>query len=289
MKCIDTRKMAAYVAGTLSDERGREIGAHVEACPACAELRRSFVSLTQQVRLDDTEIPQEDLVNDVLSLVQSGRAERQRFPVPVAPSRWGLRPRWWLVPAFGLPVMAGLLFAVGGTGKYKPNDEDTTGFRARGAAKERTDRWISLDIFRARAGEYEPVQESIATDDALTFSYRDRSSPAFTHLLLFAIDDSAQVHWYYPASAEDKAASITLTGNAAADLPDQVRYHLGQGSLRMFAIFSREPLQALSVQNLAQAELKRLRSAAALGRLPLPGTGQHTRLLVVTAKDGAVP
>ena len=289
MKCIDKRAMAAFVAETLSDERSREIAVHVENCPRCAELRRSFVSLTQQVRLDETETPKEDLVNDVLSLVQSGRAERQRFPVPVAPSRRGLRPRWWLVPAFGLPVMAVLVFALGGTGKHRLNDEDTMGFHARGAAKERTDRWISFDIFRARAGGYEPVQESIASDDALTFSYRDRSSPAFTHLLLFAIDDAAQVHWYYPASTEDKAASIALTGNTAADLPDQVRYHLGRGSLRLFAILSREPLQALKVENLARAELKRLRSAAAMGRLPLPGTGQHTRLLMVTAKDGDVP
>lgn len=288
MKCIKKRDMAGYVAGTLSDEVMREIGAHVENCPACAELRRSLVSLTQHVRLDETEAPKEDLVHDVLSLVQSGRAERQRFPVPAAPSRWGLRLRWWLVPAFGLPVTAVLLFAVAGTGKRNLND-DATGFHARGAAKERTDRWISLDIFRARAGGYEPVQESIASDDALTFSYRDRSSPAFTHLLLFAIDDSAEVHWYYPASAEGKAVSIALTGNAGADLPDQVRYRLGQGSLRVFAIFSREPLQALAVADLAQAELKRLRSTAAMGRLPLPGTGQHTRLLVVTAKDGAVP
>jgi len=156
--------------------------------------------------------------------------------------------------------------------------EQSPEFQTRGGTDTRPDRWVSLKIFRASPEEYLAVDDSLRADDALAFTYDNRSEDAFEYLMVFAADASGRVFWYYPthqtAGANPSGISIERTSRPRAR-PDEVRHALEPGYRLLIALFSRSPLAVQTVEATFRRDLSRAGSLERLQRLAIEDTGQQ--------------
>ncbi|HET6149054.1 MAG TPA: hypothetical protein VFH68_16060 [Polyangia bacterium] len=145
----------------------------------------------------------------------------------------------------------------------------------------------AIHLFRsvsARATEPVVGAGPIHARDGLLFAYSNPDA-AFTHLMVFAVDESYAVHWYYPAyqrAGEDPAAVAILPGTTGAELGEEIRHPLRPGLLRVHALFLREPHRVLEIEALVRRTIEEPRRPLSEETpLPLPGSAQPSLLLQV--------
>ena len=98
---------------------------------------------------------------------------------------------------------------------------------------------------------------TIRAHEGLLFAYSSLD-PAFTHLMVFAVDAKYGVHWYYPAylrPGEDPPAIPIAAGRAGVELGEEIRHDLPPGPMRVIALFLREPRGVLEIEALVRAQL----------------------------------
>jgi hypothetical protein len=296
MTCVSSKELARHMAGDLSAKRAEALEEHVAGCERCAKLQEELGTITTRLAPGSREFVDPAFAHEVMTLVKLGRAESDRG----GSAKRGVRWPWLLAPAAAAAVAVSLLFLAPtadqvavGPGVHASGTEAAgiePGFQARGSAEERPDRWVSLSVYRAAGEGYEPVEGSLATDDALVFAYEDRSPKPYAHLMVFAVDESGRVFWYYPAyqrEGEPPRSVRTVKHQKPVRLPEQIKHDLVPGRLRLFALFSREALDVRSVEGTVARRLKEVEgSLERLLRLPLAGTGQHCHLLRVESPRG---
>lgn len=267
MKCVDAAEVTRLFAGQLPGERAELLQAHFGRCQGCAALRDELGTLTARLRHDPGEFEDEAAIDEVMTLVRMGKADR---PVVVErrPSFWSSWQSWLVVPVTAAATVLLMLTL---------QSPEHDGFQSRGAATEQLDRWVSVQAFRSSAGGYAPVEGTLAADDALAFTYLNRAKQPLRYLAVVGVDARGEVFWYYPPGTAIRSAAEPV------ELPEQVQHDLKPGALRIFGLFSVEPL----AQPALEAELKRAVQGAGsvtkLERLDLPGVGQHSLLLEVKA------
>jgi hypothetical protein len=270
MKCVDADELMRLASGQLESERAELVHVHMAHCAGCAARRDELAVMTARLRPDPGEFDAA-AVSEVMALIRMGKADR---PESARPSLWRAWQTWFLLPATAAATAAVMLL-------FWPQPQPLdAGFQARGGAAMDLDRWVSLQVFRASPTGYEPVTDSIAPDDALAFTYLNHAPEPLHFLTVLAVDARGRLFWYYSPSVPIQQ------GSQPFELPEQVQHDLAPGALRIFALFSAEPLSRPLLEERVKAGLREVRAPADLTRLGLSGVGQHSlRLEVRPARE----
>ena len=246
--------------GRLSEDRRRELAAHVLGCARCAETQETLRRTAARFR---AEIAPRALPR-VLAAADGRLARVRRWWVTVnAAMRWAV---------VATPVAAGLLLAVGigtlGREAQRPaahsvlsDEEPAVSPKGRPALQvfvRRGDR-----VFAPRSGD------ALVPGDALRFVVEPRGH---RYLLVVSMDGAGKLSVYHPFEG---TASAPLGNDPRVELPGSVVLDRAPGPERIFAVFSDEALSAAAVRaavdRAAAGDRRWIRREV---ELPLPGTEQ---------------
>jgi hypothetical protein len=196
---------------SLGASAERELRAHLSGCDACRERYERYLLLS---RLDRSVASAEDRLARGLGL---------------APRRPRAR---WLAFVAGLAAVSAALVLM---------RTPEPAYLARGGPIVDPDE--ALDVYRIGGdGAPRPVLDGVIhTGDELAFAYRNRRG--WTHVMVFAVDQTGRVYWYHPGWT-DVAASPTAVpieaGAARHEIPDAVAHRLAPGRIWLHALFTDE-------------------------------------------------
>jgi hypothetical protein len=283
MKCVSKKDVILYLEGQLSPEKTAALKEHFAHCNSCASLHEQLVSITQYIAPDDDEFKMPQLAENVMTLVRLGQGRPEK--VFSGSSFWSTI---WLQRLW-MPIAACLLVAIiiplWLIVDREPRPIDSVEFVARGSTAEKLDSWVSIRVFRKTPSDYQLIRDGLTVDDVLAFAYDNRSGTSLDFLMIFAVDQSGRIFWYYPAfldeSENPKSIKIADTIRTPKMLPDEVQHGYQPGLLRMFAVFSSEALDVKRIEEIVARDLKDHRSLNTLKRLSIANTGQHSILMTV--------
>jgi len=188
--------------------------------------------------------------------------------------------RWWL-PLFATGALA-LTIIIASQPVRTPGPSLPM---SRGAADE-TGAAPALHLYRT-IGEHEtaPVDRSVRANDGILVAYSNPGAD-LKYLMVFAVDTSGNIHWYYPAyerAGENPQAALIRTGAVGVELGEEIRHPLAPGALRVFGLFLPRPWHVEQIERLvAEARASQGRSLTQLTALPVPEGKQVSLLLEVT-------
>ncbi len=278
MHCPERNRVYELAAGKLSSEAAVRLEQHLMNCASCAKLNAELKQLTERLEIEPGELVDPEMDEAIITLVRLDRAG-------CAVERGAVR-RWksYAVAALAAAACITLFFTL--QPRSAPVEQNSDEFYARSGVGRRENRWVSIEVFRAIESQYEPVKKRIDADDALAFSYVNRNNPAFRFLLIFAVDESGRVFWYYPSYTDRDANPTSIPIKQTVEpvaLAEEVQHDLRSGPLRLFAVFSMSALDVRAIEDRVAFELRDRRTLAKLDGLDLPDTGQHSFLLNVTS------
>lgn len=278
-RAVSPELLAAYVDGDVTPSQASAVARAIEESP---ELRRRADDLR---RITATlSGPVADLESlDVAASVRAATAaiDRQRSEQARSPRLPWFR-RWSLVGFAATAALAIGLLVVRPANHGAGTDDDAAGVRAKSAsaaAASAPERWAGIGVYRVTGGgPPERMGERISRDDGLLFTYTNLGARPFAYLMIFAVDGSGQVRWFYPAyqQAGTNPASISIQANANVPLAEVVRHPFAAGPATFQALFSRRPLRVEEV------EAWLARRPPANGAAPWPET---YRQIVMTSVD----
>ncbi|HET9959983.1 MAG TPA: hypothetical protein VFQ61_36070 [Polyangiaceae bacterium] len=245
----EVRTLTAYLEGEVTASERAAIETKLQES---AEARRTLAQL-ERVRelLSAPAVKLESI--DLASRVRT--RERELGPVVrTRPRRWqnlayaGLTASLCAIAlVLWSPHLASLR-----PGSWPPRKEDE-GLRPKsnGAQLEGA-RWAGVHVFRV-AGQAapEPLGARLKSGDGLVFTYTNLGAHPFRYLMIFAVDASDQVHWFYPAyeSVGEDPVSIPIAGGlASAALGELVQHDFAEGPLFVYALFTNVPARVLQVE-----------------------------------------
>ena len=112
----------------------------------------------------------------------------------------------------------------------------------------------------------------------LLFSYDNAGPDPYRFLMIFAVDGTGHVGWYFPDGDHGGATSIAVEAGLGRELSESVRLGLKPGPVELYGLFSRTPLTVAVVERAARGGVGPDRES---GRLPVAQTGQHHLHLLV--------
>ena len=237
------RLVAAHFAARIGVEEERSLRTHLPECPACRRLYNRALLLA---RTDPR-----------------GRTVRERLAQGLG-LMGAVRPRGWRLswaPSWAAPVLASLAAVVIVLIVRAPRTTEAPP-TARGAVQAAAPALLAYRI--QPGGAPRPVDSAIGVHDELGFAY---SNPGgWPYLMIFAVDDHAQVYWYHPVwriGAPPPAAIRARAGAGPFELPSATRHAFEGRRLVVYAVFTREPLGVEVIERAA-------RRANAPDRLALP-------------------
>lgn len=261
---LSPKLLAAYVDGDVTPSQAAAIERAIEGSPEVrrrvGDLRRITTALSQPIG----ELESLDLA----ARVRAATVEQAGMHVGTIhrrlreqPSRPPLGWRWRLPAAATGLVAAGamslLIFVArppGRSGDETVGRDEAAGMRAKSAGTAPAaapERWAGISAYRVVGGRApERVGSRISRDDGLLFTYTNLGPQPFTHLMIFAVDASGQVRWFYPAyqQAGTNPASIAIQTNANVPLAEVVRHPFAAGPATVHALFSRRPVHVEEVE-----------------------------------------
>jgi hypothetical protein len=283
MNCPKVDEIILHLDGELSVNRSRELESHLRECSVCAGVLGELERVVRRIAPDEGEFDEPDLAQKIVTRAREGRLVARS---PRRPWR-----RWAAAGgAVALAAAAAVLLAVWLPGMDRA--PDSGGFRARGGSDQAGERWLSFWVFRkADDGGYVEVRRgasggarrdnTVSAEEHLAFAYLDARG-SYRHLMILAVDEDGRVFWYYPAYEREGTDPHSIAiQRGKHELRDEIRHRLRPGKLRVFAIFSRDPLRVSLVERTVAALGKRHGGAAGLERLPLAGTRQISRVVEV--------
>jgi anti-sigma factor RsiW len=273
-----SRALAAYVEGEITPSEAAELEKAVARSP---ELQRRVEGL-RRIK-DRLSAPLPDVAGiDLTGSVRAGLEARTRAR-PSAGWRWPGRWRWrwrWRWP-LGLGAFAAAAAALLMWARPLPLPQDD--FRARSvtpsarSADPATERWTGVRAFQVSSqGKAQRLGARLPARDGLTFDYANLGPRPFNYLVIFGVDATGEVRWFYPAyeRPETNPAAIAIQ-KGRATLPDAVYHDLPRGPLALHALFTQQPLRVREVE----AWVKAARPGAAL-----PWPGAHQQVIKTTVE-----
>jgi hypothetical protein len=178
---------------------------------------------------------------------------RRRLGRAVFAPRARVRPAFWTL---GLALAAAIVLLV-----VLPRRLLDSGFSPRGGESAPAAGGAGLVVFRipalGRQGQpAERVGAVIRGGDGLAFSYLNPPEVAATHLMVFAVDGSGRVYWFWPEwrLATDNPTALPIqVSPTAVELPEGVRHDLPPGPLTLYALFARHPYDVRHVEAVVAA------------------------------------
>lgn len=152
---------------------------------------------------------------------------------------------------------------------------DDGGLVSRGGSVETTP--TRLEVYRVQPGDPAVrVQDEIGARDELAFAYENRAGKK--RLLIFGVDERSNIYWYHPAwqdPAENPVAVIIERGEGIRELPEAIGHSIRGETLRIYGIFTDDPLPVGSIEALIRKTGKPVK------KLPLEDVIQESILVKV--------
>lgn len=269
--CPTREQFVLRVDGELSRNDELSMDQHLGGCARCRTEMAAFDGLIGALAAPATTPAFDFAARALQADLQATRASTQS--ITVVPRRW--RGGWAAIAATSAaaaalffivrPSMTGeqntQVAGVSASGAERGAANDDRGFVARGAApsadaKAERRRWVSLRVFRTRDGQATalgtPPMSTVRSTDGLLFAYTNAGPTPFSHLAIYAVDQSNHVYWYYPEFAQEGAGvdpvSIGISAGVDIELHDEVRHALGSGPLQIHALFSNQPIRVQDIE-----------------------------------------
>jgi hypothetical protein len=134
---------------------------------------------------------------------------------------------------------------------------------------------------------YEIVaSQGVSQKDSIRLRYRN-TNPELTHIFVFAMQDRGDVLWYVPLASEGKSAKIKVGKETLFDIELGTSHR--PGALRVFAIFSRQPLALDKVKQAVENDLGLMASSLSTvkGKLTMD-LGLDVQTEIVTVLDTVI-
>jgi hypothetical protein len=116
---------------------------------------------------------------------------------------------------------------------------------ARGAAPA-----SELVAYQIRGERHGELHDAMARDDELSFAYRNLAVKPY--LLVFGVDDTHRIYWYYPAWPDPgrvpSAIPIAASREQLVELPEAIRHDIAGTSLSIYAAFVTRPWTTVEVE-----------------------------------------
>lgn len=295
MRCLTDKETIELMSGFLAQEKAADAFVHVERCKPCAERLREFKELRDGIGAGEGEFQDSALCEEIMTLIELGRGKKARLPGMRRAFPWN---RWTAVAAAAAIVLTTTaVFQFAGLKNIDAAIEDISdsgnrhGFASRSGTPS-LDQWVSLTLFERRdangGSTYHPVEASIRKGAFIAAAYEDRSALPFPYLMVFAVDQSGEVFWYYPEydkNGPDQISIETLPVGGKISLPDEVTHDFSLGQIRFFGVFSKAPLNAALVEATVKRQSAAVQGLSKLTQLPIDDTGQWTLLVEVVEKN----
>ncbi len=221
---LDFDRLALGAAG--ADER-RWWDTHLAACARCARVRQAHGAAMDHF---STQV-----LPRTLERVKERSALRRRA-------------RWWpvlAVPAFAASafLVAGLIRHPGDSSLGRPSEETSLGIKGDGV----------LRIFALRDKKVFAVENGslLMPKDAIRFVIE---APPLEYLIIASVDGAGQTNVYFPFG---DTSAARIEPHRRFELPGSIVLDDTPGPERVFAIFSREAVDAASVKAALQALRRR--------------------------------
>jgi negative regulator of sigma E activity len=235
---LTTELLAAYLEGEVAASERVAIEALLREDPRARRRLEQLRHIASSLAAPVPELESIDLAARV-------RAELARPPTP-ARRRVALLP-WATVLAaaacVGLFVTRGLA----------PQPEQNAEFRAKSAGSGLSDaqRWAGVQVHRAVSPtSLEALGPEMRADDGLLFSYTNIGPQPFPYLMIFGVDASGEVRWFYPTyeQAGTNPQSVAIEPRSHVSLGDVIGHDYAPGPLVIHALFTRQPLHVSEVE-----------------------------------------
>jgi predicted anti-sigma-YlaC factor YlaD len=229
---------------TPADEA--EMRAHLPDCASCRGHYERHALLAELAR---TSPNREDRIALGLGLDPATRAGR-RAPLVI-----------WSFAGAAAAVGLAILVVRGGA---RPIDSE---FTARGIAAvtdadgvPRTDALLApagpqLDIYRVPLMGGKPVlaQGWLSPVDELAFAFV--SAGAFKRAMVFGVDDRGETYWFFPEwhDPQDNPTALPIPPGTGLELPEAVHHDIRGSRLRVYALFTNEPITVGVVEERVKA------------------------------------
>ena len=247
MTCPAMEELFAYLEDEVSITRASEIETHLRACSDCDQRYSEIKSITNKIESEPGEFANPAFVGKVVAWVKQGQQPAKR--------PWASR---WLVPAVVSLAAAGLLLVVLPLNVDVEQDSNDR-FVARGSEASAADRWVSFQALRSQRDSrvYANVEQVIIPSDLLVFSVANAKESPYRYLMILGLQSDGRVFWYHPAfeDSRNNPQSIAIeTSDEPIHLREEIGHELRPGRLRLLAVFSGEPLDVLSVEEIVAAQ-----------------------------------
>lgn len=285
MRCVRMREVFEYLDCALSPERSAAITAHLERCSSCSSQLEDVDNLALRLAPDHEEFDDPGFADDVMKLVREDRTEE----LHKTNQGFFTTNRLWIASAAVFLAVSVTLLIVW-TDMFSQSSQQAISpppIQARGGSTEEASRWLSIKIFRSTDSGFERVEDSIDRNDSIAFAYVNPKQQELAFMMVFAIDAGGNVFWYYPAydGGTGHAMSIPMERNEnPVQLPEAIRHDLKPGTLKIVALFSRDYLNAPTVERIARQELTTVGSLEKLETLEIEGSATQVFSLRVTAQ-----
>jgi hypothetical protein len=253
---LDASRLTAYLEGEVTASERAAIEAELAESAEARRRLGQLRGLKSLLEAPATELETIDLAARVRVAV--------RAPVP-APPRAARARRWAALFAATLACLGSVALVL-----TRPRNDDAE-FRAKSNGPALTDakRWAGVQVFRVSAqGTPEQLGAHMSKKDGLLFSYTNLGTHPSEYLMIFAVDASGEVRWFYPAyeRADTNPESIVVARDSAhVPLGALVQHDFASGPLSLYALFARQPLRVLEVEGWVK------RNGRAFDEAPVPG------------------
>ncbi len=246
------RAIHDHFQGGLSPRRERALRAHLVECGLCRALYDCELLLEGEG-------------------AEAARARRRRLGsalFPEAPVSARLPRRVFALAAAAAAVLLAVLW-------LRPPEREP---REKGGLMDGSRR-VSLAVYVRGARGLVPARDELESGQPLAFAYSNEAAEGYDRLLLFAVDETWSVYWFYPAWTDPQAApagGYPILRGADLELPDQVAHRYEGSRVWLVALFTRRhELGVREVEAAVEAMRRRGERPDGLAHFPLAGTGQH--------------
>jgi|GEM_PF-1442796 hypothetical protein len=282
-----------FVGDALNADEGRQLFAHLEGCTACQSEYDQIMLASRMLESDDPLQPSEIELAGTKAALFDQLEKEEAFAQKQSPSKrntlWrGLLAATTLAAGAAAIAIVMLRMPAPSTGMDTNTGQPQFAIRGGSANPDTDSAGIGLRAFclDGKSGEPKEIKPTTAKSElqtcdlnqVLRFAYSNRGKSRYLYLL--GVDEKFQPYWYAPAPPETRSIAIAKDVNDGAlerAVKLEVNHHAGL--LRIFALFSEEPLEAATIEK-ALAEAKDAKgSLKGLDRLPIANIAQRSLLL----------
>jgi hypothetical protein len=212
-----------HFSGKLRPEEEKKLRDHLSSCRSC---RSHYEHLMLQSRIDPKSMDARSRI-----AVGLGILPRRKSPMPSLLA---------LSAALAAALML-IVFLPGNPGREE-------GFAARGHEGGQ----VNLLVYRLQPGKPPALAAGeISRSDELAFAYENRTGKK--RLLVFGVDEDKYIYWYHPAWTKESDNPVAVpiqSDDAIHELPAAVAHQIQGSSLRIYAIFTDEPISVRQAEEM---------------------------------------